>query len=381
MRAYKFRLYPNREQEKILFMNLNLCRYTYNQLLEELGRCKDKNHNHISHYIVELKKKHPILKNVYSKTLQHESDRLFSNIRGLSQAKKKGNKIGRLRFKGRDWFKTIYYNQSGFKLIKTNKRFNVLHLSKIGDIRIMQHRGIEGKIKQIIIKRKVDSWEAHIITDSVYNLQKGNRVIGIDLGVIDFLVDNEGNKVNSPLHLKQGLKKLKTLSQNLAKKKKGSKNRYKAKRLIAKHHEHITQQRDDFHHKESTKLIRSCKFIGMEDLNIKQLHHISYNARNMNDCSWGKFAQILRIKAESAGCQLVLIDPRNTTKECNNCGSLQEMPLWQRVYDCHSCHIVEDRDTNSAKVILGRALEQGSVEGNKRVINSPAKQEALSSTS
>ena len=236
------------------------------------------------------------------------------------------------------------------------------------------HRSIEGKIKQIIIKRKTDSWEAHIITDGIYKLQKGNRVIGIDLGVNNFIADNEGNIVNSPLHLKQGLKELKSLSQNLSRKKKGSKNRYKAKILIAKHYEHITQQRDDFLHKITTMLIRDCKFIGMEDLDIKNLHQISYNARNMNDCSWGKFANMLCIKAESAGCIIVQINPKNTTKECNNCGNLQEMSLWQRVYNCHSCHIVEDRDINSAKVILRRALEQGSVEMNNSL---SVKQEAL----
>ena len=162
MRVYKFRLYPTKQQQDILFKQLNLCRFAYNQLLKELGRNKDR--KHIQHYIVELKEKHPELNEVYSKTLQYECYRLFSNLKGLSISKKKGNKIGRLRFKGRDWFKTICYNQSGFDLIKQDKRYNLLHLSKIGDIRLLQHREIEGKIKGIIIKRKADSWEAHIIT-------------------------------------------------------------------------------------------------------------------------------------------------------------------------------------------------------------------------
>ena len=152
MRVYKFRLYPTRKQQEVLFKQLNLCRFAYNQLLEELGKNKDK--KHIQHYIVELKEKYPELNDVYSKTLQYECYRLFSNLKGLSISKKKGNKIGRLRFKGRDWFKTICYNQSGFKLIKQDKRYNLLHLSKIGDIRLLQHREIESKIKGIIIKRR-----------------------------------------------------------------------------------------------------------------------------------------------------------------------------------------------------------------------------------
>lgn len=375
MKVYKFRLEPTKMQEQVLFNQLNLCRFTYNQLLQELSINKDK--KHIQHYIVELKEKHPELKNVYSKTLQYECYRLFSNIKGLSQSKKRGNKIGKLRFKGRDWFKTICYNQSGFKLIQINKRFNILKLSKIGDIKLLQHREIEGKIKGIIIKRKVDSWEAHIITDAEYKLEKGEKVIGLDMGVIDFIVDNTGNKTKSPMPLKQSLVKLKILNQKLSKKKKGSHNRSKAKLQLGKLYEHITEQRDDFLHKVTTKLITTCKFIGIEDLNIKQLHHISYNARNMNDSSWGKFVQMLDFKAESAGCQVVKVNPKDTTKMCSTCGEKQDMPLYKRVHDCDYCGVSIDRDTNSAINILRLALEQGYVEMNKCL---SMKQEAISST-
>jgi putative transposase len=349
----------------------------YNQLLEELGRNKDKDKNYISHYIVELKKQYPELKLVYSKTLQHESDKIFANIKGLAISKKKGNKIGQLRFKGRDWFKTMCYNQAGFKIIKLDKRYNLLHLSKIGDIRMLQHREIDGKIKSIIIKRKVSSWEAHIVTDGKYQIKRGEDIIGIDLGVISFYTDNLGNMVKSPMPLKESLLKIKLLHQKLSKKKKGSNNRYKARMQLAKMYETITQQRDDFLHKITTKLVTTCKFIGVEDLDISQLHQLSYNARNMKDCSWGKFLQMLGFKAESADCQVVKICPENTTKECSNCGYIQDMPLGVRQYNCPNCGLSLDRDHNAAINILRRALEQGCVEVEKFL---PMKQEAISST-
>lgn len=376
MRVYRFRLYPTKKQQENLFKQLNLCRFAYNQLLEELSRNKSK--KYIQHYIVDLKAKYPDLKQVYSKTLQYECYRLFSNIRALSQSKKKGNKIGKLRFKGRDWFKTICYNQSGFKLIKQNKRYNLLHLSKIGDIRLLQHRSIEGKIKGIIVKRKVDSFEAHIITDAKYSIAKGEKSIGIDLGVISFLTDNNGKKVSSPLYYRQSLSKLRILQQNLSRKKKGSNNRYRAKIKLIKLHEHITQQRDDFLHKITTKLVNDCKFIGVENLNIKSMQQSAYNSRNINDSSWGKFIQMLDFKAESAGCQVEKVNPFDTTRECSNCGSKQDMPLWKRKYDCPKCGMSLDRDTNSARIILKRALECGSVETNNFL---SVKQEALTSTS
>jgi putative transposase len=375
MRVYKFRLYPDRKQTKLLFKQFDLCRFTYNNLLEELSR--NKNRKHIQHYILKLKKKNPELKDVYSKTLQYECYRLFSNLRGLSQSKKKGNKVGKLRFKGRDWFKTIVYNQSGFKLIERQQRYDLLQLSKIGKIRLLQHRQIEGNIKGIIIKKKVSSWEAHIITDAVCNIQKGDSVIGIDLGVISFLTDNNGNKVENPLYLKNSLELLKQKQQDLSRKKKGSHNRRKAKIQLAKLHEHIEQQRTDFLHKLTTQLVKQNSFIAVEKLNIKSMQAFAYNSRNINDSSWGKCLQMLDYKAESAGCQVVEVDPKNTTKQCSNCGEIQDMPLHIRQYECPNCGMSMDRDINSAKVILARALEQGSVEKTKVF---SLKQEAITST-
>ena len=360
MRVYKFRIYPDKKQEQVLFKHFDLCRFTYNQLLEELSH--NKTRSHIQHHILILKEKYPDIKQVYSKTLQYECYRLFSNLRGLSQSKKKGIKIGHLRFKGRDWFKTIVYNQSGFKLLQTKKRFNILELSKIGSIKILQHRLIEGNIKGIIIKRKVDTWEAHIITDGEYKIEKGLGIIGIDLGIKSFLTDNNNNKIDSPLYFRKSLSELKHKSQNLFRKKKGSIRRFKARVLLAKLHEHILQQRDDFLHKITTKLVNNNQFIGAEDLNIKSMSETTYNARNILDSSWGKFLSMLSIKAESAGCLVIKVNPKNTTRMCSKCGSLQEMPLHVRQYNCYECGLSLDRDHNSAINILKKALEQGIME-------------------
>lgn len=374
MKVYKFQLKPNKEQENKFIETLDICRFTYNKLLEELNKQEKIDRNKVQHKIVELKKEFPKLKNVYSKTLQYECYRLFSNLKALSQLKKKGNKVGKLRFKGKDWFKTFVLNQSGFKLIKTNKHYDKLGLSKIGNINIRQHQDIEGNIKGIIIKKKTDNWEAHIITDSFVKLKKGNNSIGIDLGIISFLTDNTGNKIKNPLYLKQSLSKLKIKQQNLSRKKKGSNNREKAKKEISKLYEMITNQRMDFLHKITTKLIQKNKFIAVENLNIKQMQTSVYNVRNISDSSWAKFLQLLDYKAESAGCQVVKVNPMNTTKMCSNCGNIQDMPLYKRQYECENCEISIDRDKNSAINILNRALEQGTVEMNN---SSLMKQEAI----
>src|SRR3989344_6416535 len=221
MISYKFKLYPNKEQREKLELSLDICRRTYNYLLAELDKGFTK--VEIANYLLDLKVVNPEMKEVYSKVIQKENDNLFSNLSGLSASKKNGNRIGRLRFKGKGWKKTFCYNQSGFKVLKGNKKNNQLHLAKIGDIKLILHRKIEGEIKQIIIKREVDNWYAIIQTDAVIKLECGNKEIGIDMSPSKFGVTSDGEIINMHKEIDISLQKLKKAHTNLSRKKKGSK--------------------------------------------------------------------------------------------------------------------------------------------------------------
>jgi len=359
MRTYKFQLKPTKNQEEKLFNTLNMCRFTYNQLLEKLNSQETINRSEVQHEIINIKEKHPVLKEVYSKTLQYECYRLFSNLRGLSQSKKKGLKVGRLRFKGKNWFKTIVYNQSGYKLIQRDNHYNHLRLSKIGNIKLRQHRPIDGEIKSIIIKKKVNTWEAHIVTDAPYTINSGDDVIGIDMGVLSFITDSNGKTIDNPLFMNKSLKQLQFLHQKISRTKKGSKNRRKYCKQLQRKWEYIENQRKDFFHKVSTKLINNSKHIAVENLNIKSMtnnvKNPYYNHRNILDSSWGMFLQMLKFKADSAGIKYVEVNPAYTSKMCNQCGRIKDMPTSIRVYKC-SCGMVIDRDYNAAINILQRSL-------------------------
>ncbi len=244
--ANKFRLYPNEEQENKLLETLDLCRQTYNTLLGQLNDQKEIDKAQIQGIIPDMKICDPKLKNVYSKTLQYECYRLFSNLSSLAKTKGK-RKVGRLRFKGKGWFKTFTYNQSGFKL--KNKR---LHLSKIGDIKIVTHREIKGKIKQITVKKMPSGkWFASVIEERNVSIpqQPIRKIVGIDLGLTDIIYDSDNNKIENPRHLKQVAERLAKLQRKLAKKKKGSKNREKARIKLARQYEKLTNSRDDLLHK------------------------------------------------------------------------------------------------------------------------------------
>src|SRR3989344_4820726 len=153
MITYKFRMYPNKQQTKKLDFALDICRQAYNIMLGELRDQIIIDKNMIQSILPDLKICEPRFREVYSKTLQYECYKLFSNLSALSALKKQDRKVGVLRFKGKKFFDTITYNQSGFELKHTFKEKGRLQLSKIGNIKIKLHRLPEGNVKQVKLKR------------------------------------------------------------------------------------------------------------------------------------------------------------------------------------------------------------------------------------
>src|SRR3989338_5489934 len=356
--TYKFRLYPTGEQEQKLLWTLNKCRYVYNFLLSEMNQQKVIDKAQLQEMIVDLKRIEPDLKNVHSKVLQYENYRLFSNLRALSQTKKMGRKFGSMRFKGKNWFKTFSYNQSGFAVMQNRTRYDKLWLSKIGEIPFIMHRDIEGKIKQIMIKHySSGKWYASIIAETEHEIpttENKNRV-GIDLGTMNYAYDSDGHHFDNPKHLDKSLKKLQKEHRKLSRKKKGSKNRTEQKIKVARVYEKIVSQRDGFLYKLSRYYINNYGYIAVEDLQVSSMVRNRHLSKSISDASWSRFIQMLCYKAERAGCTVVKVEPRGTTQECSNCGAEVRKELWNRTHKC-VCGLEIDRDYNSAMNILKRAL-------------------------
>ena len=349
MKSYKYKLFPTNEQKEKLELSLDICRRTYNNLLSELSNGFTK--NELSNYLLDLKVCYPEMKNVYSKVLQVENDKLFSNLSGLSALKKNGRKVGRLRFKGKGWKKTFTYNQSGFKILKKNKKNNQLHLSKIGNIKMILHRTLVGKINQVISKREIDNWYAIIQTDAVLKLKCGTKEIGIDMSPSKFIVRNDGIKMSMPKEIDVSLNKLKKSHRNLSRKKKKSKNRLKARKLLQKNYWRLNNQKVNFYHQTSFKLVKECKLIGIENLNIKGMMMGYYSAVNFQKSGWSTFVnKYLIYKAESANCQVWACDRfEPTSKKCSFCGWInKELKLSDRTFNCSECGLSLDRDINAS---------------------------------
>ena len=357
--TYKFRLYPNKEQEINMLKTLESCREVYNILLNELNEQKVIDKAQIQGTIPDIKICEPRFKNIYSKPLQYECYKLFSNLQALTKTKGK-RKIGKLRFKGKGWFKTFTYNQSGFKLIKTGKRYQILWLSKIGNIPIRCHRNIKGKIKQITIKRESSGkWFATVCEErNVTILQQPiKNVVGIDLGLINIVYDSDGNNIINPRHLNNKADKLARLQKRMCKKKKGSNNRMKSRLKVARQYEKITNSRDDFLHKISKYYVDKYDVIGIEDLIITDMIHNKL-AKHIFDASWGRFRQFISYKAESAGKIFMLVNHKGTTQRCSNCGNKVKKGLYDREHKCSNCGLEIPRDYNSALEIKRLCLQK-----------------------
>ena len=317
--SYKFRLYPTKAQEEKLLETLELCRQTYNHFLSQWdGKAKIPRRFELQAQLPELKREKPELNKVYSKVLQMVLHQLYSNLRSLSQLRMNGKKVGRLRFKGKGWFKTFVYNQSGFKLVRTGKRLDLLPLSKIGDIPVRLHRYVDGNVKQVVIKRhNSGKWFACILVEEATQIEeKGVKsAVGIDVGIRFFLTDSDGRQIENPRFYTESLKSLEIEHKKLSRKKKGSKNWEKQRVRLAEAYEKLVSQRDDFLHKLSRFYVDTYDLVAVEDLNINGMVRNHGLAGKIQDASWGKFFQMISYKAENAGKIVVKVNPRGTSKE------------------------------------------------------------------
>ena len=231
-----------------------------------------------------------------------------------------------------------------------------LKLSRIGTVKIRRHREIRGKIKTCIIKREIDKWYACFSVE-YEPVQKPipEKAIGIDVGVKSFAVLSDGEVIENPKYLRKSEERLILKQRQLSKKKKGSKNRKKARIKVAKLQRKVRSQRSDFHHKVSRKIVDTYGFIAVEDLNIKGMVRNHHLAKSISDAGWGQFLNYLTYKAAEAGCRVEKVFPYHTSIICSVCGNSVPKTLTQRIHHCLFCNAVLDRDLNAARNILLKA--------------------------
>jgi putative transposase len=389
IKAYKYRISMNKATAEKLQWVLDRARELYNAALSERKDAYTYAGKSISVYeqkraLVEIKQSRPEYKTIASHVLQDVLFRLNKAFDRFFERAKDGEKAGYPRFRGRNRYNSFTYpDGAGWKLDERTRppekkgmvRVN-LKLSKIGNVKVHLHRDMADTIKTLTIKREGEHWYA-VFTCEIGKpdpLPKVDEDVGIDLGVTHFGALSNGDFIDNPRHYRKAEMKLKQLQVALSRKKGGSHRRKKAVQAVAKAHRKIRNQRADFLHKESRRLVNRYQIIAFEDLHTTNLvkrpkpkqdketgQYLPNGAaakgglnKSISDAGWSQFVQWCSYKAAWAGRTLVRVDPKYTSQVCSGCGAVRKKDLSERWHSC-ACGCELDRDTNAAINILQAA--------------------------
>jgi putative transposase len=364
-RAYKFRIYPDVTRQEEIDERLILAQQFYNKILEKSIESYKNGKAKISmarfnRFVKEIIQEDKRYLKLYSQTRCEIEYRLLKAYQNFFRRIKEGNKkAGFPRFRSRERYKSITYPQGNGSFSVKKSR---LRVSRIGTMPIDLHRKIEGTIKTLTIKREGRNYYAVFtaINDIKVPEVKNTNPVGIDLGLDSFVAMSDGTKIEKPKFTQQKKKEDCKVAEDSRKKEQRLKEKRKSKNNAQKAYEYSTNQSDDYLHKLSDTLVNSgYTSFAVEDLHIQNMLKNHRLAGSIQDASWKRFIQLLSYKAESAGISVVKVDARNTSKECSNCGNIQEMPLSKRTYICNRCGMQKDRDINAAINILHRAATLG----------------------
>jgi putative transposase len=352
----KVRLYPTQEQKHLLACQFGCARWAWNWALSETKKTYKDTGKGLT--FVMMANRLPELKLMNEWLKEADSQVLQASIRNLAAAFQNFfEKRARYpRFKSKHGKQSIHYPQR----VRLDGR--KAYLPKVGEVEAVIHREIVGRIKTVTVsKNPCGHYYASILTDDdipMLRISADGKAIGIDVGLAHLAITSDGSKLDNPRHIAKSEKNLKRKQQALSRKKKGSKSRNKARLIVARVHERITNKRRDYLHKVSRKIVDENQVIVTEDLNVKGIAANHNLAKVVLDAGWGTLTSFLRYKAERDGKAFIKIGRFfPSSKICSECGyQIGNMPLDVRSWACPFCNTHHDRDVNAAINIRDEGL-------------------------
>jgi putative transposase len=265
-----------------------------------------------------------------------------------------GEKPGYPRFRSRDRYDSFTYSQAGWKLDHGR-----LVLAGIGALKVRWSRPIQATIKTVTIHRSADQWYVCFSCLLVVPqpVPPDRPATALDVGLEYFATLADGSHVDNPRSLREAEEALARRQRTLQTKKRGSKNRHRAKVLVARAHRRIRNKRSNSHHQEARTIVDRHGAIAVEGLRVKNMVRNPHLSKSISDAGWNQFLTILTHKAEEAGVVVVVVNPAGTTQVCSGCGRVVPKTLSDRWHTCpyEDCGLSLQRDHNSAREILNRA--------------------------
>ena len=353
LRRYQYRLYPTEDQEVLIAKHLGCCRFVYNWALARKNTAYHDEGTSLSRYdltnqLPALKEELPWLKEVNAQSLQQSIIHLscaFTNF-----------------FEGRaeePTFKKKHDPEQAFTVPQSytvDFERGTVKLPKIGAVKVKYHRTFVGTTKSAtVIRKSTGRYLISIVVEDGRTPPKPadpipDQTVGIDLGLSHYAVLSTGEKVANPKYLRNAQVRLAVLQRRLARKQKGSKNRNKARLKVARGHQKIADQRKDFQHQLSSRMVRENQALAVESLNVDGMVKNPSLARAISDAGWGTFLAMLAYKCQEAGKPLLrvgMFEP--SSKTCSVCGYRKaDLTLKDREWTCPDCGTTHDRDLNAA---------------------------------
>ena len=353
--AYKYRIYPNSEQKEFFAKCFGCVRFFYNKSLSDMNDIYKSTGKYKNITPASYKDDYPFLKEVDSLALSNAQ--LNRNIAFKSFF---SHKSGFPKYKCKRNDQSYTTNNQGSVKISSNNRY--ISIPKCSRIRIKMHRTFIGTIKSITVSRTTDNkyYMSLLVETEIEQLEPSKKMIGLDLGIKDLIVDSNGHKYKNHKYLTKSQNKLAKEQRKLSKMVKGSNNRNKQRIKIARLHKKIQNQRNDYLHKLSKRIIDENQVIVLEDLKVKGMEQNNKLARNISDASWSRLVSMLTYKANWYGRTIVRV-PNNypSSQLCSICSYKNSITksLNIRKWTCPECGTVHDRDINAAKNILSKGIE------------------------
>ena len=354
-RAYKYRIYPNSEQKVFFAKCFGCVRFFYNKSLSDMNEIYKSTGKFKNITPALYKEDYPFLKEVDSLALSNAQLNRNTAFKGFFS-----HKTGFPKFKSKRNDQSYTTNNQGSVKFSNNDRY--ISVPKCSRIRIKKHRDFYGDIKSITVSKTTDGkyYISLLVEEETESINLMDNVIGLDLGIKDLIVDSNGNKYKNHKYLSKSQKKLAKEQRKLSHMEKGSNNRNKQRIKVARLHKHIQNQRNDYLHKLSKKIIDENQIICIESLLVKDMMNDSKLARNISDVSWYRLVSMLLYKADWYNRKAIKVPSTYPSSQlCSKCFYRNSITrdLTIRKWTCPKCGSIHDRDINAAKNILSKGIE------------------------